>query len=51
MAEVLREVFAEPQLLFVGADRVGDRMEVLADLVSGLLDGGTIVRLAARGRL
>ncbi|MBB4885563.1 TnsA-like heteromeric transposase endonuclease subunit [Streptomyces netropsis] len=64
VAEVLREVFAEPQLLFAGADRVGDRMGVLpvlyhllwrheltADLVSRPLGGGTIVGLAARGRL
>jgi hypothetical protein len=64
VADVLREVFTEPQLLFTGADRVGDRMGVLpvlyhllwrheltADLVSGPLGGGTIVRLATRGRL
>lgn len=64
VAEELREVFTEPQMLFTGADRVGHRMGVLpvlyhllwrheltADLVSGPLGGGTVVRLAARGRL
>ncbi|MEF3115209.1 TnsA-like heteromeric transposase endonuclease subunit [Streptomyces chrestomyceticus] len=63
VAELLREVFAEPQLLFAGADRVGDRMAVLpvlyhllwrheltADLVSGPLGGATSVSLAARGQ-
>ncbi|WP_329370610.1 TnsA-like heteromeric transposase endonuclease subunit [Streptomyces sp. NBC_01483] len=63
VAALLREVFVEPQLLFAGADRVGDRMAVLpvlyhllwrheltADLVSGPLGGGTVVSLAARGR-
>lgn len=63
VAALLREVFVEPQLLFAGADRVGDRMAVLpalyhllwrheltADLVSGPLGGGTVVSLAVRGR-
>ncbi|MFG2940310.1 TnsA-like heteromeric transposase endonuclease subunit [Streptomyces sp. NPDC048282] len=63
VAELLREAFVEPQLLFAGADQVGDRIAVLpvlyhllwrheltADLVSGPLGGGTVVRLAARGR-
>ncbi|MEV2211201.1 TnsA-like heteromeric transposase endonuclease subunit [Streptomyces sp. NPDC050997] len=63
LAALLREVFVEPQLLFAGADRVGDRMAVLpvlyhllwrheltADLVSGPLGGGTVVSLAAWGR-
>ncbi|MFE9258663.1 TnsA-like heteromeric transposase endonuclease subunit [Streptomyces sp. NPDC006879] len=60
VADALREVFAEPQLLFTGADRVGDKYAVLpalyhllwrneltADLVSAPLDGGTVVGLAA----
>ncbi|MGK5631562.1 hypothetical protein [Streptomyces sp. URMC 123] len=60
MADALREVFAEPQLLFTGADRVGDKYAVLpalyhllwrneltADLVPAPLDGGTVVGLAA----
>ncbi|MYX71157.1 TnsA-like heteromeric transposase endonuclease subunit [Streptomyces sp. SID3915] len=60
VADALREVFAEPQLLFTGADRVGDKYAVLpalyhllwrneltADLVSAPLDGGTVVCLVA----
>ncbi|MFG3532263.1 TnsA-like heteromeric transposase endonuclease subunit [Streptomyces sp. NPDC047917] len=63
IAVQLREVFAEPQLLVAGAERVGDRLAVLpvlyhllwmhelvADLVSAPLGAATAVRLAAGGR-
>lgn len=63
VADRLREVFAEPQLLLAGAERIGDRLAVLpvlynllwrheltADLTAGPLGAATIVHLAARGR-
>jgi hypothetical protein len=63
VADRLREVFGEPQLLLAGAERVGDRLAVLpvlyhllwqheltANLVSAPLGSGTVVCLAGRGR-
>ncbi|WP_326647494.1 MULTISPECIES: TnsA-like heteromeric transposase endonuclease subunit [unclassified Streptomyces] len=62
VADRLREVFGEPQLLFAGAERVGDRLmvppmlyhllwqhELTADLVSAPLGSGTVVCLPGRG--
>ncbi|MER5775443.1 TnsA-like heteromeric transposase endonuclease subunit [Streptomyces sp. NPDC002039] len=63
VADRLREVFTEPQLLLAGAERAGDRLAVLpvlyhllwqheltADLVEAPLGATTVVRLAARRR-
>jgi hypothetical protein len=63
VANRLREVFTEPQLLLAGAERIGDRLAVLpvlyhllwqheltADLIAAPLGAATVVRLAARGR-
>ncbi|MER5462399.1 hypothetical protein ABT010_17260 [Streptomyces sp. NPDC002668] len=63
MADRLREVLGEPQPLFAGAERVGDRLavvpvlyhllwqhELTADLVSAPLGSGTVVCLPGRGR-
>ncbi|MFE0133331.1 TnsA-like heteromeric transposase endonuclease subunit [Streptomyces sp. NPDC059037] len=63
VADRLREVFCEPQMLLAGAEQVGDRLAVLpvlyhllwqheltADLVSAPLGSATAVRLAEQGR-
>lgn len=63
VADRLREVFTEPQLLLAGAERIGDRLAVLpllyhllrqheltADLIAAPLGAAMVVRLAARGR-
>ncbi|MGW3198554.1 TnsA-like heteromeric transposase endonuclease subunit [Streptomyces sp. NPDC001118] len=63
VADRLREVFTEPQMLLAGAERAGDRLAVLpvlyhlfwqheltTDLVAAPLGAATVVRLAARRR-
>ncbi|MET8330651.1 TnsA-like heteromeric transposase endonuclease subunit [Streptomyces sp. NPDC005181] len=61
VANQLREVFTEPQLLLAGTERIGDRLAVLpvfyhllwqheltADLLAAPLGAATVVRLAVR---
>ncbi|WP_329537334.1 TnsA-like heteromeric transposase endonuclease subunit (plasmid) [Streptomyces sp. NBC_01450] len=63
VADLLREVFAEPRPLFAGAERVGDRLAVLpvlyhllwrheltADLTSAPLSADTVVHRPSQDR-